>query len=376
MKKTVFYLMISMVIVLSSCRKDELAPEPSSPQEGILPERFMVEIPDALSGKMYKSTQVDTLQGDDIYAHMRNFIFIGGHAAMTVNEIIFAISFYQINHPMTFTFISQEDQRLKQVVVIENAFFEGLNWEFEMTVTDIDPDQEPEDGKALQIFWNRNPIKGIAIMNPYNINRIGFSGHPEIMYRIDYSEAQELGYERHMVVYMTNLPLEHPLTNPYSMKTMKMFAGKNGNMISLFGNSEHPNATFISGDVGFDWAFTAGGNITADIGVAEVGLPSHLLDASDRYTLLEENSIRNVFMNQIYEMWPGIDSTVVQAFLHHTDPPGYFASGGFVQGGNPPSPQYAPLETLIEGLTPYNPLFIHEMVIAFKEEDAGWASGQ
>ncbi len=347
-----------------SCNKNETV-EPNKNDQSILPANFKVDIPDALSGTNYfKDSNVDTLQGNDIYQHMRTFIYVGDQAADIVNEIIHVIAVNNLNQPMSFSFISDDDGRTKHVVIIENSVFEGITWEYQMTITD--EGAESFDNTALQIFWNKNPIKGIALLNPYNIDRTTSEDYKEAMYRIDYSEIFEFGYETHMIVTLTGLPVADPLEDPYSMKTMKMFVGKNANIISVFGNTDHPNAKFFNDEVGFDWAFAAAGDKILDIGVAEVGLPGNTLNSSNRNTLLVDNSIKNVFTNQIYEIWPWIDSTSVQSFLYNTEAPGFFDHGGFVQGGTAPGTQYNSLLGILPNLTPYNPAEINELEIEFK----------
>jgi hypothetical protein len=366
MKTTKKILTLAVLIsglIFTSCQKNDL--EPAGQNDNILPERFKVDIPNSISSaSYYKDANVDTLQGNDIYEHLRNFIHIGEHAADIVGEIILVISWHNLSQPMSFTFISEDDGRPKHVVIVENATFEGYTWQYKMTITDEGNDEKSEN-TAMQIFWDKNPIKGIAMLNPYNIDRTTDPEFAETMYRIDYSEGGELGYSHHMIVTIDDLPLEDPLTNPYSISTLKMFVGKNGDAVSVFGNSEHPNATFFTGETGFDWAFTAAGKNSIDIGVAEVGLPSNTLNSDDRYTLLVENSIESVFTEQIYAVWPWIDPETVQAYLYNTEAPGFFDQYGFVQGGTAPSPQYNSLLNIIAGLTPYNPLDINELVIEF-----------
>ena len=358
---------LTVAVLFQSCQKNEL--EPIDQNKNILPERFKVDIPNSISGtSYYKSTNVDTLQGNDIYEHMRTFIWIGEQAGDIVSEIIYVISLHNLSQPMSFSYTSDDDGRVKNVVIIENSEFEGVVWEYQMTITDDGSDAiSGNENTAMQIFWNKSPIKGIAILNPYNIDRTTDPEFIDTRYRIDYSEAGELGYEKHMIVSIAGLPLENPLDDPYSMEIMKMFVGKNGDAVSVYGNSDHPNATFFNGDVGFDWAFTAAGKQSTDIGVAEVGLPGNTLNSTDRYTLLVENSIKNVFTEQIYEVWPGIDSTSVNSYLYNTDAPGFFDHGGFVQGGTAPGPQYNSLLNIIAGLTPYNPAVVNELEILFKE---------
>ncbi len=368
MKTTKIILTLALIFfafTFQSCQKDDTQPNQQS--DNIIPERFTVDIPSSISSAAYyKDSNVDTLQGNDIYQHTRSFIHVGEHAAHIVGEIILVIGFHNLSQAMSFTFTSDDDGREKYVEIVENVNFEGHSWEYKMTITDVGSNESASNGNiAMQIFWDKNPIKGITLVNPYNLDRTTAPEYAETMYRIDYSEQKEFGYARHMIVSIDGLPLEDLLVDQYSMSTLKMFVGKNGNVVSVFGNSEHPNAKFFNGETGFDWAFTAAGNDATNIGVVEVGLPSNELDASDRYTLLVENSIQNVFTNQIYEVWPWIDSTTVQSYLYNTEAPGFFDNGGFIQGGTAPSQQYNSLLNIIAGLTPYNPAEINELEILF-----------
>lgn len=352
-------------LIFTSCQKNEL--DETRDQDNIMPERFKVDIPSSISSAYsYKDANVDTLQGNDIYQHLRTFIHVGEHAADITGDIILTIALHNLSQPMQFTFTSDDDGRPKHVVITEGAVFEGTNWQYKMTITDEGPaTNDVSNNTAIQVFWNKAPIKGIAILNPYNIDRNTDPMFADAMYRIDYSETGELGYEHHMIVTIDGLPLADPITDPYSISTLKMFVGKNGDVVSVFGNTEHPNATFFNGEVGFDWAFTAAGKNSTDIGVAEVGLPSNTLNSDDRYTLLVENSIENVFKTQIYSIWPWIDPETVQSYLYNTQAPGFFDHYGFVQGGTAPSPEYNSLMNIIAGLTPYNPLDVHNLQIEF-----------
>jgi hypothetical protein len=186
------------------------------------------------------------------------------------------------------------------------------------------------------------------------------------MYRVDYSEAGNLNYTAHMFVYLINLPLANPLSDPYSMQTMKMFAGKTGNYIDVLGNSNHPNAKFFTTETGFNYAFVASSNESSNIAVAEVGLPSGTLNSGNRNVILKDNSIENVFTTQIYQTWPSIDSLTVSSYLYNTDAPCYFNSNGFIQGGVAPSSIYNDIESRMNLLSPYNPYDVSNLTITFK----------
>ena len=367
MKKAQVILMLAILIpafLFQSCKKEDDVTIPQD-SESILPERFMVEIPSSISAENnYKDANIDTLQGNDIYEHLRTFIHVGEGAAEITAEIILTISWFNLSQPMSFTYTGDEDGRLKQVDIIEGAAYEGVNYEYKLTITDIDENSgEFSDNKAMQIFWNKSPIMGVALLRPYNIDRTTNPIFMETMYRIDYSEAGNMGYDRHMLVTVDDLPVS-PF-DMFAVSTLKMFVGRDGDVVNIYGNSEHPNAEFFNGDTGFDWAFVASGSHSENIAVAEVGLPPLDLDSGDRNELLVEYSIQNVFETQIYEALPWIDSTLVQSYLYNTAAPGYFNQHGFVQGGEAPGPEYAEFENIILGLVPYNPAEINTLEIYF-----------
>ena len=338
------------------------------PEGRILPESLRVDIPDALSRQGYQNARiaVDTLDGNVVYMHLINFIHVGEGATEIVEDIIKSIVIYGINKPLSLSFEGEDDGRIKNLDVIETSFFDGVEWEFELNITDAASEGNEDGGKAIQIFWNRNPIKGIAILKPYNIDRDNHLDAEDAIFSLEYSEAGDHGYDAHMIVQAANLPLEEPLDNPYSVNTLKMFVGKKGDIIDVYGNTNHPNAVLFGANVGFNWAFVASGNNKNDIGVAEVGLPSSNLDEPSRNILLEEYSIKNVFTNEIYSLWPNINPAVVNAYLHNTEAPGFFSKHGFVQGGSSPGQEYDELEVRLPDLSPYNPKEISNLFIEFK----------
>lgn len=362
-------LLLATVMIFTGCEPNG---DPAPAQESILPESFSVSIPDAISSKITSSaryaarTKGDTLQGNDIYEHLGTFIAIGEEASEIVEEIIFAIRIYNIDRPMVLSYEGDDDGRTKNLVVVENSEYDGVTWEYELTVTDADSEGNDDGGKALQIFWNRTPVKGIAILKPYNINRKDDFDAAEAIFRIDYSEAGEFGYDAHMIVSIAELPLADPLEDPYSISSLKMFVGKDGDVIDVYGNSDHPNALFFAGNVGFNWAFVASGDEVKNIGVAEVGLPPSNLDESDRDVLLDFYSIKNVFTREINEVWPGLDPAILDAYLMNTEGPGYFDSEGFIAGGTSPGAAWDVLTARLQSLSPYNPKDIGNLKVLFK----------
>ncbi|MEN8249334.1 MAG: hypothetical protein ABFS32_10420 [Bacteroidota bacterium] len=346
------------------------------PQADILPENFGIDIPSTISnqgnasgriaGNTAGRTQEDVLQGNDIYQHLEVFIHVGESAKDIVRNIINGIRKYNIDKAFTLSIESDDDGRVKNIVVVESPEFEGETYEYGLTMTDAESEGNEDGGYALQIFWNRSPVKGTAIIKPYNIDRLHDANTGEAVFRVDYDAASTLGYDAHMIVSIANLTLEDPSLNVYSMRSLKMFVGKSGNIIDVYGNSNHPNAKFFTDDSGFNWAFVASGYNDADYAVAEVGLPPSTLDETSRAVLLETYSIKNVFTEQINIAFPGITQDQIDLYLMHAEGPGYFTNEGFVSGGIPPAGLWDELELRIEDLTPYNPVEISNLQVSFQ----------
>lgn len=354
---------VALSIFLLSCESNPGI----EPQQDILPETMTVDIPASLSyaegnsgGRMSGRVKEDTLKGNAIYQHLGTFIAIGKGASHLVKDIIHGLRRHRIQRVMSMTFLG-DDNRAKDLVVESNVSFEGKVWDYKLTVTDADDDEI-----AMQIFWNRTaPIMGIAIIKPRNCNRIKDANAGDAMFRVNYSQVSDLGYDAEMEVLVSGLPLESPLENPYSMSTLRMFAGKKGNVVDVFGNSNHPNAILFSGNTGFNWAFVASGNDTENAGVAEVGLPPSTLDSDDRDVLLKDYSIGNVFTSEITSVWPGIDPQLLAIYLQNTEAPGYFDHSGFISGGVSPGAKWDVLADRLEDLSPFNPKEVSELVVAF-----------
>ncbi|MDH5474561.1 MAG: hypothetical protein OEX22_02605 [Cyclobacteriaceae bacterium] len=367
LSKSIFHF-LSLALILSmimmSCDENPAIVT----QQDLLPEAFGVDIPSSISDQTLLGgrTEADTLSGNQVYQHMNTFIAIGEGASDIVESIILAIRVHNIESLQVLSYQSDDDGRIKNMEVLENVEHEGITWEHQLTITDADSEANADGGKAMQVFWSSNPIKGIAIIKPFNIDRLHEAGAGEAIYRVDYSESGELGYDSHMEVSISNLPLADPTIDQYSMQTLRMFAGRKGDVVDVYGNSNHPNAKFFTEDMGFNWAFTASGSHASDVGAAEVGLPPSDLNNTNRTTLLEDYSIKNVFTRQIRTAWPSATQSMIDAYLHNTDAPGYFDGNGFMSAGMSPGAGWGALATRLKALTPYNPLDISNMVVTFK----------
>jgi hypothetical protein len=366
----VFIAALAFSFGLSSCENN---PE-VTPQEDLLPTSIAIDIPSSISnsdfanGRKSGRTKGDSIKGNDIYQNLGTFIAVGEGSAQLVEEFIEGIRKYKIDRVKNLTYISEDDNRTKNLIVESNITFENQAWDYQLTITDADSESQADGGKALQIFWNKSArAKGIAIIKLYNCDRIEHANVKDAIFRIDYSEGESNLYDAQMEVWVTGLPLENPLNDPYSISTLHMFAGKKGDVVDVYGNSNHPNAIFIAGNKGFNWAFVASGNEVKDVGVAEVGLPPSTLDNSDHNTLLKEYSIKNVFTNEINTVWPGIDQALVAGYLKETAAPGFFSKKkGFISGGVSPGSEWDVLTPRLDALTPYSPKATSELTLSFK----------
>jgi hypothetical protein len=352
------------VFIFTSCDTDPVGP---GGENSILPEKFSVDIPDAISQDIAakKSVAIDTMKGNQVYEHLTFFIHVGESAAEIVEDIIWSINVYNIDRILTLTYQSDDDNRVKNLVVVETPEFDDRVWDYGLTITDADSEGEEDGGKAMQIFWNESPRAGIALLKPYNINRKDDSELGEAMFRIDYSEEGEMGYDAHMIVSISDLPAIDPLLEPFAMNTMKMFVGKKGSFVDVYGNTSHPNAKLFTSTTGYNWAFVASGADDRDVAAAEVGLPLSTLDATGRDVLLEEYSIRNVFINEVKSVWPDASDDLLNAWLTNTEAPGFFNKDGFVQGGTAPDESYNDVVERLLGMAPYNPKTIANLQIQF-----------
>ena len=193
-----------------------------------LPSTFPIALSQDVSAK--KSAAVDTLKGGEIYRHLTFFIHAGEHSARLVRHVIWGLRIYKIENVISLTYESEDDGRIKNLVVVESPEFDGRVWEYGLTITDAESEGNEDGGKAMQIFWNKRPNEGITLIKPYNLDRTSERGMAEAMFRIDYSGAGELGYDRHMIVSIADMPAIDPLLAPFAMDGMKMFVGKKGDL--------------------------------------------------------------------------------------------------------------------------------------------------
>ncbi|RLD71220.1 MAG: hypothetical protein DRJ10_19630 [Bacteroidetes bacterium] len=196
-KKLRLFGLLVIALTFTFCESD---PETESPT-GDFPTSFTVDIPSSISQSVtLKNVGGDDFSGKEIYQHLNGFIKIGENTAELIEDIMKGIKNYGLNKPMDITFTGDDDSREKRIVVINNSDFEGTTWHHQLTMTDVQNEGNEDGGKALQVFWNSNPVKGIAILKPKNWDSSTGSEMENTIFRIGYSEAGENGYDAEMTV--------------------------------------------------------------------------------------------------------------------------------------------------------------------------------
>jgi hypothetical protein len=356
MKKALFLSFLLIGSFFAGCGKDS-GTNPEE-QNSILPPSFKVDIPDAISyDEVLKKVFTDSVNGGAVYANLGLFVHVGESSADLVNDIIAAIKKYNINKPMEVTYTSDDDSRAKKLVVTENAEAAGSVWQYKMTITDGDT------ALAFQMFWNVSPVKGIAVLYPKNFDRTDNSFVSGMMYKVEYSEA-DANYDKTMTVSISGLPA----LGIYGMDNLKMFAGKKGDNIDLYGNSNHPYLILFDRSFtgGRNYAFRARVSATLDIAVAELALPPSSVNTVDG--LFTTYSVNIVLKDELYSVMPGLDSALVDLYLADTEAPAFFVKGvGFAGAGAPPANVSGFTESFmnISALYPYVPLDIKNLNVTF-----------
>lgn len=363
-------LALVLLFALVSCEENNV--DPLSSDAGILPENFKVDIPSSISNASFKSTlkstEADTLNGNAIYENLTLFIAVGEEAAEIVQNIIWSMHRYKIKQVIDLTYTSDDDYRIKHLSVVEGGTYQGESYEYTLTITDVDSEGNDDGGVALKLYWNESPVEGIALLKPYNINREDDAELAEAIFSIEYSETGKYGYEAYMQIEIADIPLTEAIRDRFAIDNLKMFVGRKGDIIDVFGNSNHPNAQFFTEETGFNWAFVAAGNEKLNISVAEVSLPPCTLNSDNRDVILKDYSVKNVLTEQINQWFLDVwgvrpHEEDLANYLKNADAPGFFDEYGFIQGGIAPSTNYNELLDRLSELTPYNPSEINSLVI-------------
>ena len=327
-------------------------------QSADLPEKFTVDIPSTLSnpnglsaGRLLESNE--EVSGSEIYAGLRGFIYVGENAAVALEEIIKVAVAVKISGVSEFTIESEDDGKSKTFTFNNDVTYESSTYANEMVITD-------ESGEmALQVVWNTNPVSGTAVLNPYYLDRREDAELIDTFYRLDYRESSD-GETQEMTVTVDGIPLDEGLNK------LKMTVVKNGDIVEVFGNSNHPNLTLVNESLTTDrnYAFVARADETNEIAVAEVALPPSSVETND---VMDDYSLFAVFEAEINSA--GItDQNQIDAHLANALPPAYFDNKtGFLGAGEsvPDNDGFTSEFIDLSEMSPFAPKDIADLSVSF-----------
>ena len=356
MKSIKFLTMLFAVTLLVSCSDDE---EVRSAID--IPSTFSVDIPTPISsntGSLSGRTSGDgdgVIEGNEIYESVRHFIYLGEQSAEIIEFTLFIAVALENENVRSFTFIGDDDQREKRLEITENVTREGVNYQYEMTMVDT----ENED-KALQLLWNTDPaVSGVAIMQPYNLDRTDTEVDQNAFFRIDYTEDHS-DYDAAMTVSISGATV----VENGDIDNLKMFVGKRGDIVEVMGNSNHPNVTIIDNNFtgGRNYAFVGRGDESNDLGVVKLALPPSNTPTDD---VLVDFSVFSVLEAEIQSAGVS-DQVIIDAILVEALSPAYFNNNGFITSGPDNKPMDFSDEFVdLTGMNPFVPNDIKNLTLSF-----------
>ena len=338
---------------------------------GIMPSEFKIDIPDALNDELASSFRTnqkassDTIQALELYKLVRAYVEIGENSAEVVEKIMISLNTAVGVGVTSFTYTSKDDDRTKTITINQDVFKEGTIWAYEAVIKD------QNGSKALQVFWNNTPLKGIAILSPYNIDRTNpnNTGSPDALYRIDYntSPANSM-YEATMDIQIAGLVVTSADSN--AVDNFKMAVGRKSNGdVEVRGNSNHPLLKFDKGSSvhGMNYVFAGRGNQSADRAAVQIALPASSITTTTN--LFDTYSIYNTYKTAILSQSKATPATVdayLTAHLGNAKAPAYFRSTQFIGDGVDERPSdYSADFADLSSLTPFAPNTIATLILDF-----------
>ncbi|SNT04352.1 hypothetical protein SAMN05421640_2135 [Ekhidna lutea] len=346
-------LFLSFTFLIACSNDDEI---PSSID---IPSEFSVDIPQSISdnaGGLNARTAGDgdgVIEGNEIYESLRHFIKIGEGSAEIVKFTLQVAVALETQKVRSYTFESDDDGREKRIDLTEAVNRGGTAYDYEMTMVDTENSE-----MALQILWNSNPVVGVAILKPYNIDRRD-SDAVDAFIRIDYSE-DDANYDATMTVSISGLET----VDNGDIDNMKMFVGKKGDIVDVMGNSNHPNIEIIDPNFsgGRNYAFVARGDESTDLGVAKLALPPSSTTTND---VLVDYSVFAVLEAEINAV-ADLDQSIIDAILAEAHSPAYFNNNGFITSGEDNKPaSFDAAFVDLSGMNPFVPNDVKNLTLDF-----------
>jgi len=354
MKTLKILFLLSTAVFLSNCGSDDEVAKTLD-----VPASFTVNIPDAISSNsaaLSGRTDGDGngfIEGNEIYESLRGFIYVGEEAAGIMEFVLDVAVELEAADLRTFEFTGDADGRPKRIDIVENVTRGGNSFEYEMRMVDV----ENED-LALQLLWNTNPVIGIGILNPYQIERKEETS-ADTFIRIDYGD-RVLGYDAVMQVQISGLDV----VENGDIDNMSLFVGRMGDLIDVIGNSNHPNLIILDDtfEGGRSYVFVGRGDETSNIGVVKLALPPSGPTTGNYF---ETHSVFSVLQSEIQSI--GIsDQSVIDDILQEAQSPAYFDADGFITSGEDNKPiDFSSVFVDLSSLEAFVPTDIRELKINF-----------
>lgn len=363
MKKIIPYLVLILVTTfIYSCVEDEPIIETVEIE---FPEKFSVDIPQSIStaanGGLNGRIEGDgdgIIEGNDIYQSVPFFIHIADESASILEFVLVVGAVFETFNVTTYDFVSEDDGRAKNITINHDVTKGGVSYQYEMLVYDV-----ADDVLAIQLYWNTAPVNGVAVLNPYNIDRIENADAPDAMLKIEYSES-DADYDATMVVSISGLlPVENG-----DIDNMKLFAGKKGDIVDVRGNSNHPNLVLFDANIttGRNYAFVGRGDDVKDIGVLKLALPPSNVTIEDVFT---DYNIHDVLEDEINAV-ANLDQAIIDEILRETHSPAYFnENDGFLTSGEGNEPDgFSNSFVDLSGMYPFVPVDIRDLEVDFIQD--------
>jgi len=340
-------------IFTSSCNKNK--------DNDVVPDNVKVKLSDAISVPDLDKKDLmlfDTISGRDLYQELRTLIYIGDFASDLIEKALQSVKLFNIDKPKEFSYISDDDNTTKNVVVSGGATFEKVLWDYQLVLTD------EQMQKGFELFWNMNPVKVVAILNPGIYNSKSLVMHNS-MIRVDYSESDP-DYDRTMLVRIVR---KDSATRSF-MKSMKMFLGQKGDVVDLYGNTIHPSAYIMDPNYvgGLSRSFKGRNNTKLDIAVAKCALPPVTLTNAGMNNLWSTYAMDTVLQTEMEAVYVDVNPAVLEPYLTNARGLAFFVGpAGFVGSGSPPSGQPGFTNSFIDlnGLNPWVPDDVYRMSISW-----------